>query len=185
MHAWRLRIHGDVNYVATRTRKPKTDRCACGNTKLIRAQQCRKCRRIGGRLHNPRFVHGHNGRSGKSPTYNSWDMMRQRCNNPKYTDYANYGGRGIKVCERWSVFKNFLEDMGQRPIGLSLDRKDTNGDYSPGNCKWSSREEQNRNTRRSHWVEINGERLVLADWARRLGVCYQTLRVKYHRGMWP
>jgi hypothetical protein len=161
-------------------------KCECGANKCRRAIHCRKCSiRLRTAELNVRFRHGHNGASGKSPTYNSWDMMRQRCNNPKYTDYRNYGGRGIKVCDSWSVFSNFLKDMGERPIGKTLDRKDTNGDYTPENCKWSTRIEQARNMRRTIWIDHNGEHLVLTDWAKKLGVCYQTLRIKYHKGLWP
>lgn len=80
---------------------------------------------------------------------NSWEMMIQRCTNPKATGYENYGGRGIKVSPRWRSFKRFLEDMGQRPPGTTLDRIDTNGDYEPDNCKWSTKSEQQRNRRDS------------------------------------
>jgi len=135
--------------------------------------------------HNDKFRHGHNGASGKSRTYTSWDMMRQRCNNPKYTQYRDYGGRGIKVCDRWSVFSNFLEDMGDRPEGMTLDRKDTNGDYTKDNCKWSTKAEQVRNTRRNVWIERNGERMILSDWAKRIGVNPVTLGQRYRAGLWP
>jgi hypothetical protein len=112
-------------------------------------------------------------------------MMRQRCNNPKYTQYRDYGGRGIKVCDRWSVFSNFLEDMGDRPEGMTLDRKDTNGDYTKDNCKWSTKAEQVRNTRRNVWIERNGERMILSDWAKRIGVNPVTLGQRYRAGLWP
>lgn len=83
--------------------------------------------------------------------YRSWVGMRSRCNNPKDKDYKNYGGRGIKVCETWSSFENFINDVGERPNGMSLDRIDNDGDYKPSNCKWSTPREQqlNRRTRAS------------------------------------
>jgi len=73
--------------------------------------------------------------------------MKYRCNNSKSSTYHKYGGRGIRVCERWNLFKNFLEDMGERPQGHSLDRIDNDGDYEPGNCKWSTPLEQRHNQR--------------------------------------
>ena len=92
--------------------------------------------------------HGHSFRNGKpSPTYNSWHKMKQRCLNPNCLEYKNYGGRDIKVCERWMDFENFLEDMGERPEGLTLDRINNDGDYEPGNCRWATWKEQNQNRR--------------------------------------
>lgn len=90
--------------------------------------------------------HGH--RAGKrTPTYNSWRCMKTRCLNPKHDQYPNYGGRGIKIHEPWLKFENFLEDMGERPYGKTLDRIDNNGNYEPSNCKWSTNKQQARNRR--------------------------------------
>lgn len=82
-----------------------------------------------------------------SPTYDIWVLMRQRCNNPRATSYAHYGGRGIKVCERWSSYEAFLQDMGERPEGLTLDREDVDGNYEPSNCRWATWQVQNTNKR--------------------------------------
>lgn len=100
--------------------------------------------------------------------------------------YKHYGGRGIKVCDRWSGkdgFNNFLEDMGMRPVDKTLDRfPDMNGDYTLENCRWATDEEQRRNMRSNVWVEYGGERLIMADMAKKLGVDYKRFSGAIKRG---
>lgn len=89
--------------------------------------------------------HGHRSKT-RTPTYNSWRKMKERCTNPNHDRYPRYGGRGIKICDRWlHSFQNFLEDMGNRPYGKTLDRIDPNGNYEPSNCRWATIKQQARN----------------------------------------
>lgn len=111
-----------------------------------------------------------------SITYKSWSVLRNRCLNSKDPAYYNYGGRGIKVCERWNSFENFLEDVGERPSKLyQIDRIDNNGNYEPGNCKWSTKKEQANNRRRSIIITYNGKSQSLIDWCKELNLKYSSI----------
>ena len=118
-------------------------RCACGNESAVngvalrngRSKQCLACRPRRHGMHDTR-------------TYRSWESMQARCTNPKMIKYLYYGGRGIKVCERWRSFSNFLADMGERPIGRTIDRTNNDGNYEPGNCRWATPKEQSANQRK-------------------------------------
>ena len=105
-----------------------------------------------------------------------WWEMKRRCSDPKSPQYADYGGRGITVCERWlKSSRNFMEDMGPRPKGGLLDRIDNDGHYGPDNCKWSTRKEQNSNRRSCVYVEHDGEQVTLAEFCRRNGMAYKAV----------
>lgn len=106
-----------------------------------------------------------------SPEYAVWHGMRQRCSDPNLPEYKHYGGRGIKVCPRWKKFENFLADMGLRPgPKYSLDRKETNGNYTPTNCRWATQKTQQRNRRSNLPVEYQGETRCLSEWAEKYGL---------------
>lgn len=131
-----------------------------------------------------RTTHGHSG-GGQSPTYKTWHHMRQRCGNPSDLNFSNYGGRGIAVCDRWESFENFLADMGVRPSGMSLDRIDVNGGYSPDNCRWVSHKKQMQNMRKTFLVTYKGEQMSLQELADKLAIDRYTLRRRVLGLGWP
>jgi len=97
--------------------------------------------------------------------------MLRRCHNPHCDNYANYGGRGITVCERWLTLEQFLEDMGTRPSSEhSIERRDNDGNYEPSNCYWATPKEQARNRRNNRMLTYNGRTLCVAEWAEELGI---------------
>lgn len=125
--------------------------CDCGETVKVAAshlknghtKSCNCLQKI--KASGANKTHGHHG----TGIYNSWASMLQRCNNPNTIEYKYYGGRGITVCARWAKFENFLKDMGVRPVGLALDRINNNGNYEPNNCRWTTQQEQVRNSRQT------------------------------------
>ncbi len=118
-----------------------------------------------------------------TPERQIWNGMMARCFNPKSTVYPGYGGRGITVCVRWLRYEFFLFDMGLRPPGMSLDRIDNNGSYSPKNCRWSSHKEQNNNRRITRFIKWNGQRKSIAQWSDELGIHQATITGRLNRGL--
>lgn len=134
--------------------------CGCLHVELLRARAT---------------THGLTGTS----EHKIWKGIRKRCSNARTEMFSHYGGRGIRVCERWESFENFLADMGPRPSPRhSLDRIDNDGHYEPGNCRWATRKEQTRNRRKTKFVTWKGERRSVPAWAELLGIPCDTL---YHR----
>ena len=127
-------------------------RCDCGNEVSVRMRNLRSgntgsCGCVG--KTNRKEANTKHGLSN-SKTYLVWENMKARCSKPQHPEWKNYGGRGIKVCDRWvNSFNNFYADMGDKPDGLSIDRIDNDGNYEPGNCRWATQVEQCNNTRRS------------------------------------
>ncbi len=108
--------------------------------------------------------------------YNTWLHMKDRCNNPKNRRYKDYGGRGITICKAWQEsFLEFYNDMGIKPKNSTLERINNNGNYIKNNCKWATKEEQNRNQRSNIVIEYNGMKKILSEWSKFLGIKYMTL----------
>lgn len=131
-------------------------RCDCGSAKVVRVNRLRSGETTSCGCYQKEQAsklnlwHGHNRRHKSSRTHNSWRAMIARCVNPKNIGYPEYGARGITVCARWrSSFANFLADMGERPAGMTLDRRDNDKGYSRRNCRWATPKQQANNTRRS------------------------------------
>lgn len=134
---------------------------------------------------NGRFLGGKTHGMCNTPEYRAWAQMIERCENPENAQWCDYGGRGIRVCDRWRAgFLAFLEDVGRKPSpGHSIDRIDNDKGYEPGNVAWRTRREQNRNTRYNRRLELDGKVQCLTDWAAEYGLPLQTVIGRLHRGM--
>lgn len=156
--------------------------CQCGTRKLVRGSHlkagiskgCHRCRAK---------LHGHSRRGKRTKTYVCWKAMINRCSCEASIGWKHYGGRGIRVCDRWQgSFQNFLEDMGEMPPGLSIDRIDTNGGYNKDNCRWATKIEQANNCRSNVLLTYRNRTLSVAQWSRRLGVNSDSLRTRLRLG---
>ena len=161
-------------------------KCDCGTIRKVqgsnlRASLSRSCGCISEEANRKRLAtHG----MGSTNIYKIWKGMKSRCYNPNNDSYKYYGGRGIKVCNRWfESFENFLADMGMPAEEMSIDRIDGDGDYDPSNCKWATHKEQMRNTTSNRMITFNGESKLLTDWADKLNMGSSGLR--YRLKNWP
>jgi hypothetical protein len=158
-------------------------KCDCGTIKNVQVSQLTtgrsKCCKKHGKGMKPRH-----GRC-KTKVYRSWTHMRNRCNNTKNERYESYGGRGIKVCERWDIFENFLADMGEPPgKNYSIERTDNNGDYTPENCQWASAKEQANNRSNRRTFEYKGEHKTLNELAEINGLAPSTVESRISQRGW-
>lgn len=129
--------------------------CDCGNQTMVDSWSLRhnKTKSCGCLQKENRYLISHiQHGQWQSRTYHTWEGMKQRCLNPNATRYPNYGGKGILICNEWLDFKNFYRDMGDRPVGKTLDRINPYGNYEPTNCRWATYKEQVHNRRRNHRI---------------------------------
>lgn len=190
----RLTITGFIPGSHTKKRK-YICLCDCGKTTLVAAyndlvtKNTSSCGCLNSEMASNRFTtHGHTRgtwRGGRSTdTYHAWLCMKARCYQVSMDSYYLYGGRGIKVCSRWiQSFTNFLDDMGEKPKGLTLERIDVNGDYEPSNCKWASIQEQAGNKRNNIYGYWHGVRYHLAELERITDMSRPTIRKRIRLGI--
>lgn len=177
-----------VNLVINDDREKKWNCvCACGNTGQISGNALKRglstscgCYRY--EVNSTAPGRSENGK--RTPTYITWDNMIGRCTRPSQPDYDNYGGRGISVCDEWKKsFVKFKEDMGERPVGKTLDRKNNNGDYNKENCKWSSDIEQQNNKSNSIKIPHEGELLSVKEYSKKTGLTSSKIRNRINNGI--
>lgn len=158
--------------------------CDCGNFTTGELGQVKNGHKMSCGCHalSVRTKHGFCRFAKNDSFYKVWTGIFTRCYNTRAKEYARYGGRGIRVCERWNKFENFKEDMFPRPDGMTLERKDNDGPYSPENCKWATRKEQSHNRRTNKNFTFVGITQCLSEWARIVGIGESGLAKRLKRG---
>lgn len=154
-------------------------RCACGAEKIMFLANVTsgKSKSCGCESRQATIARSTTHGMSRTATYRSWSHMLDRCYNPKDKRYPDYGGRGIRVCDRWAAsFENFLADMGEKPAGRTIDRIENNIGYQPGNCRWATAAEQANNRRSNIVLRVDGMPSRIADVSDKLGLSYETMR---------
>ena len=150
--------------------------CDCGNDtavdpQCLRRGDTRSCGCLNAELSARRMTkHGHDRRSVETRAHIVWRRMKGRCLDKNDKGWPYYGGRGIRICDRWMDFSNFIEDMGNPPPGYSIERVDNDGDYCPENCVWTDKKTQNRNKRSVHTIILQGRKISVAEVCERLRI---------------
>ena len=163
--------------------------CSCGSVLITQTNALKQHTQSCGCLRSE-ITTKRNTAHGKSKTaeYQAWKNMKKRCLNPNATQYKDWGGRGIKICDRWlgeSGFSNFLADMGNKPSEKhSIDRINVDGNYCPENCRWATAKHQANNTRRNRMLSAFGRVQTLSEWAAETGVAEHCVRLRIDRYNW-
>lgn len=185
----RLTVVGPHISVKRRTMWPCL--CDCGGTTTVMASSLKRgltqsCGCLSSETTAARNrSHGKASRKQRVPEYAVWHLMRQRCNDPNSKAYPHYGGRGIKVCDRWSSFANFYADMGSRPTpDHQLDRVNNESHYEPGNVRWTTRIVNGNNRRDNRRLTLNGETMTMSNWSRQTGIKVHTIHQRLDRLGW-
>ena len=158
-------------------------RCDCGRSVIAYGQDLArgKVKSCGCYSASRVFKHG----MSHTQIHGVWRQMRERCSNPKHRSYKNYGGRRIKVCPEWDDFAVFYRDMGERPLGGTVERIDNNGPYSKENCRWATYKDQLNNRRTNRMLTVFGRTQTFSQWADECGIPWTTLRSRIERYGWP
>ena len=172
-----------------KSRQVVSCRCDCGTEKSVRISKLRDgtSKSCGCWRNDSLTTHGMTAKAVRkdSHEYWIWNMVVQRCTNPRVKNWNDYGGRGITVCDSWLKFESFYADMGPRPgRGYSLERIDNDGGYHNGNCKWATRMDQSKNKRNNRLLTAFGKTQHLAEWAREYGIQHTTILYRLRAG-WP
>lgn len=180
----RLTVHGPTGNVAKNKHRLWHCACSCGRRVIVSGSSLTSgnTRSCGCLRMEIVTTHGQARRSGISLAFRRWQNMISRCRNPNNQRFAQYGARGITVCDRWTDFSRFMADMGPCPLGASIDRIDNNGPYAPNNCRWATKTEQAQNQRSNRRLTWNGETHCLSEWARRTGLPRGTLQKRLVSG---
>lgn len=170
-----------IDWVINGTRGKWLCKCDCGNERFAKSNElttghitscgCQKSDSISKSTTKHKTIHG----KSRSKINTTWKHIKSRCLNKNSKDYKNYGGRGIKICDKWLTFEGFYEDMGDIPKNMSIDRIDNNGNYCKENCKWSTKKEQNNNRRNTTFLECFGQKKTMKEWCEIKELSYKLL----------
>ena len=166
--------------------------CSCGGAKAVAASELKKggTKSCGCLANEQRKAAAQSrchefSRANLYREHKTWSGMKARCYDPENMAYPFYGGKGVKVCDEWlASFEAFFRDMGKRPAGMTLDRKESTGDYCADNCRWGTLKEQANNRANNHYLTHNGETLTIAQWSERTGLKQRCIWNRINRG-WP